>query len=58
MLHYRNLPIVYRNDLEKSQIKRFEKSIRFRLPITVHRRKTVLAQPKLILPKTTFMELA
>lgn len=43
MLHYRNLPIVYRNDLEKSQIKRFEKSIRFRIPITVHLRKTVLA---------------
>lgn len=39
-------------------MKRFEKSIRFRLPITVHRRKTIQAQPKLIIPKTSFMELA
>ncbi|CAD8052784.1 unnamed protein product [Paramecium sonneborni] len=56
MIHYRNLPTVYRNDMENYQIRRFEKASGFKISkkVQMGRRRTVRIQPQLLMTSQKF----
>ncbi|CAD8087132.1 unnamed protein product [Paramecium sonneborni] len=62
MLHFRNLPTIYKNDMENYQIRRFEKATRFRMinQSVTSRKKMNRIQPQLLMSaqKKYFIELA